>query len=214
MGRRYLLPNGMAIEICALNSSSLETGRQFLAGVGRVNEAAMEDVAVALGWKNTSAESMALRLLMIHHHLALTEDLEPAAGYGRGFGLALDAVRVQRMAAKYGVQLAIHGHKHRSFLWRSSVFELPEHSQTKYFLGDLAIAGGGSAGSIETEGNSNYFNLMNFDSKAVKLSIYRAIKCGQFERIQDWEAPLSMGERKGKLSLGTWTLTKEDGSKS
>src|SRR5215471_18560971 len=109
MGRRFALPSGLIIEVCGINSSSLETGKNFLAGMGRIDEGAFAEVAQRLGW--TTAETLALRLLIIHHHLALTEDLEPAEGYGKGYGLAVDAVRIQRMAAQYGVHLALHGHK-------------------------------------------------------------------------------------------------------
>lgn len=208
MGRRYVFPNGMSLEVCALNSSSLETGKHFLAGVGRVEEAAMEDVANELRWKDTEAGSMAIRLLMVHHHLALTEDLEPAPGYPKGFGLALDAPRILRMAATFGVQLALHGHKHRAFLWRSFVFELPENTKPNYCLGEIAIVGAGSAGSIETEGHSNYFNLFDLQPKALKLDYYRAKNKGRFELMQTWEAPLSVNESSGVLRLGVWELVK------
>jgi 3',5'-cyclic AMP phosphodiesterase CpdA len=203
MGRRFLLPNGISLEICAVNSSALETGKNFLAGIGRIDEAAIETVANRLGW-NASGASMALRILMIHHHLALTEDLESPTGYKRGFGLAIDAVRVQRMAAKLGVQLALHGHKHRAFLWRSFVFELPENAQPNYFLGELAIIGGGSAGSIETEGFSNYFNLLDFEPEKLDLTIYRSRNRGNFDVMQRWFASLTMAEGSGALRLGIW----------
>jgi hypothetical protein len=145
-----------------------------------------------------------MRLLMVHHHLALTEDLEPAAGYLHGFGLALDAVRIQRIAAKHGVQVALHGHKHRAFLWRSFVFELPENTQPNHFVGELAIIGGGSAGSVETEGNSNYFNLMTVTSLGLDLTIYRSRNAGAFERMQSWRGPLSIAKDSGRLDVGLW----------
>ncbi len=201
MGRRFLLSNGIALEVCAVSSSALETGRNFLAGVGRVDEAAIEAVANRLGWRS-AASSMALRILMIHHHLALTEDLEPAAGYPRGFGLAIDSVRVQRLAAKLGVQLALHGHKHRAFVWRSFVFELPEYTTPIYSAGELAIVGGGSAGSTETDGFSNFFNLLDFQPQHLKLTIYRSRQRGNFEAMQSWLAPLTM--KSGRLELGIW----------
>lgn len=206
MGRRYLFPNGLAVEIAALNSSSLETGRNFLAGVGRVNEAAFEDVANAMRWNEHSTSSRALRVLVLHHHLALTEDLEPTTGYQHGFGLALDAVRIQRIAARHGVQLAIHGHKHRAFLWRSHVFELPEHTQPNHYLGEISIIGGGSAGSSETQGNSNYFNLLELNARSLDLSIYRSRDQGAFQEMQRWRASLESSEKTGQLQLGVWEL--------
>ena len=201
MGRRFALPCGLTIEVCALNSSSLETGANFLAGMGRIDEGAFTDVAQKLGW--TSARTLAMRLLVIHHHLALTEDLEPAEGYGKGYGLAIDAVRVQRLAARKGVHLALHGHKHRSFIWRSTVYELPEHAQTQYRLGELSIIGGGSCGSEETDGSSNYFNLMTIDSSGLVLEIFRSIHQGAFGIISRWGAQLSLDD--AGMKLGDWS---------
>lgn len=204
MGRRYVLPSGVVLEIAALNSSSLETGHNFLAGVGRVNEAAFEHVANELRWNDPAMTSKALRMLILHHHLALTENLEPAEGYLKGFGLALDAVRIQRIAARHGVQLALHGHKHRAFLWRSHVFELPEHTQPNHYLGEISIIGGGSAGSSDTEGHSNYFNLLELTARNLNLTIYKSQNEGAFQVMQRWEAPLQTSDLTGQLLLGVW----------
>ncbi len=202
MGRRFALPCGLTIEVCGINSSSLETGKHFLAGMGRIDEGAFVEVAQQLGWANT--QTLALRLLVIHHHLALTEDLEPAEGYGKGYGLAVDAVRIQRMAAQNGVHLALHGHKHRSFIWRSTVYELPEYTRPQYRLGELSIVGGGSAGSTETEGSSNYFNVIGVKSGRLRLDIYRSQHRGAFGIIQEWDAELCLSKESEGLKLSDW----------
>jgi 3',5'-cyclic AMP phosphodiesterase CpdA len=204
MGRRFALPCGLTIEVCGLNSSSLETGKHFLAGMGRIDEGAFAEIAQQLGWANAENQTLALRLLAIHHHLALTEDLEPAEGYGKGYGLAVDAVRIQRLAARKGVHLALHGHKHRSFIWRSTVYELPELTQTQYRLGELSIVGGGSAGSIETDGSSNYFNVLAIESGKLTLQIFRSLHRGAFDLIQEWDAELSLSKASGGIKLGDW----------
>lgn len=201
MGRRFAMPCGVIVEVCALNSSSLETGANFLAGMGRIDEGAFVDVAQRLGWATN--QSLAMRILVIHHHLALTEDLELAEGYGRGYGLAVDAVRVQRLAARKGVHLALHGHKHRSFIWRSTVYELPERAQTQYRLGELSIVGGGSCGSRETDGSSNYFNILMIKPGELRLDIYRSMFQGAFGAISGWSAKLSVESETG-LRLGDW----------
>jgi Calcineurin-like phosphoesterase len=202
MGRRFALPCGLVVEICALNSSALETGKNFLAGMGRIDEGAFADVARKLGW--STAQTLAMRLLVIHHHLALTEDLEPAEGYGRGYGLAVDAVRIQRLSARRGIHLALHGHKHRSFIWRSTVYELPEHAQTQHRLGELSIVGGGSCGSKETEGSSNYFNLIEVKPSSLSLEIFRSTHQGAFDVFSRWRAELSLDGTAG-LKLGDWS---------
>ncbi len=207
MGRRWLLPSGLTLEIAALNSSSLQTGKNFLAGMGRVDQASLEEVRIGLGWPAASdpQPSAALRLLAIHHHLAVTEDIEPDSGFPQGYGMAVDAVRIQRMAAKHRVQLALHGHKHRAFLWRSSVYDLPEHASTNYKLGEVSLIGGGSAGSKETEGVSNYFNLLNFSPAGLDVLMYRARAKGSFERFKTFRAPFGRFDD-GGLKLEDWSV--------
>lgn len=207
MGRRFMLPTGLTLEVAALNSSSLQTGRNFLAGMGRIDEHALEDVSNALDWVD-HAPTMAIRLLALHHHLVLTEDFEPAEGYYRGFGLAVDAPRIQRMAASRGVQLVLHGHKHRAFLWKSGVFNLPEYARQHYRLGELSVIGGGSAGSIEVEANSNYFNVIEFTPEHIGLSLFRSMRTGPFEIFQRWQAPLAL--HRGRLVFGDWDVVKDD----
>lgn len=205
MGRRWLLPSGLTLEIAALNSSALKTGKHFLAGMGRIDEAAFEEVRQGLGWPTASEpqSTAALRMLAVHHHLAVTEDIEPDAGYPHGYGMAVDAVRIQRLSAKHRVQLAVHGHKHRAFLWRSSVYDLPEHASANYKLGEISIVGGGSAGSRETEGDSNYFNLLEFSPAWVEVLMYRARAKGSFEKIKKFRAPLGRFDD-GSLKLEDW----------
>jgi hypothetical protein len=43
MGRRLLLRSGVSVDVVALNSNSLETGKKFLAGMGRVQESAFQE---------------------------------------------------------------------------------------------------------------------------------------------------------------------------
>ncbi|QIO59967.1 MULTISPECIES: metallophosphoesterase family protein [Rhizobium] len=202
MGRRFVLPSGIVIEACALNSSSLATGRKFLAGMGRIDEASFVDVAKELGWSDDEP-SMALRLLVIHHHLAITENVEDPNGFATGYGLAIDAVRVQRMATKRNVQLALHGHKHRAFIWRSTVYGLPEHTQPNHRTGELSIVGGGSAGSSETEAEKNYFNILQVKAGGVGLEIFKSEKRGAFEKMQQFQAPFYM-KPAGGLALAEW----------
>jgi 3',5'-cyclic AMP phosphodiesterase CpdA len=204
MGRRFVLPCGLALEICGVNSSSLEQGKNFLAGMGRVQENSFVGVANELGWKQ--AASLSLRVLALHHHLALTDNLEEASSYSRGFGIAIDAPRIQRLAAQRGVQLVLHGHKHRAFIWRSGVYELPEHAQTSWRLGDLSIVGGGSAGSRETEGKKNYFNVFEAGSDGLTLEIFRAEAAGAFDGIQSWKAGFTLDKDPSRLNLGDWEV--------
>lgn len=202
MGRRFLLPCGLALEICGLNSNSLESGKNFLTGMGRIEEAAFQDIANQLRWSEESGSPFALRLLLTHHHLALTEDLEAAGDYYRGFGIASDAARILRLAAKFGVQLALHGHKHRAFLWRAGVYELPELGSGK--ASQISIVGGGSAGSSETDSHKNYFNLLQVSNCDLKLTIYRAQNAGAFTSMNEWTSRLELGGDPRRMLLSAW----------
>ncbi len=117
MGRRFVFPHGGTVEVCALNSSSLEQGKNFLAGMGRVRPTVFGRVCESLGWME-DGRSLALRILAVHHHLTATEDVESPAEFAKGFGMAIDAKEVLRFAARRGVHLVLHGHRHRVFAWR------------------------------------------------------------------------------------------------
>jgi len=201
MGRRFTLPSGLVLEVCALNSSSLETGPKFLAGMGRIEEAAFADVTKQLGW---AEKNLSFRILAVHHHLVLTENREPESAYYRGYGLAVDAPRVLRMAARNGVHLVLHGHKHRVFVWNSSVYELPEHTHLEWRLGEVGVIGGGSAGSIETASNDNFFNVIRFRGSTLWLDMYRASNAGAFDIMATWRSSLSLDAATGRLSMGEW----------
>ena len=57
---------------------------------------------------------------------------------------------------------------------RIESYDLPEHASTNYKLGEISLIGGGSAGSKETEGASNYFNLLEFSPAGLDVLMYRA----------------------------------------
>lgn len=200
MGRRFVLPSGMVLEVCGVNSSSLETGKDFLAGMGKVDESSLDKIAKQFHWHQSSA---AFRILCIHHHLALTENLEPIKDYYRGYGIAIDAPKTLRTAASNHVQLVLHGHKHRPFVWASSVYELPEHTHQKWALGRVAMLGGGSAGSVETDGKRNYFNLLHLKGNEMQLEMFRSENTSPFELMRTWTASIVL-DSEGRLSLRDW----------
>jgi hypothetical protein len=201
MGRRFLFPHGIVVEVCALNSSSLEQGRNYLAGMGMVRPNVFDDVRTQLGWSDPEG-SFSLRILVLHHHLTATEDVEDPAEFTKGFGMAIDAKRILRDAARYGVHLVLHGHRHRVFIWREGVYQLPDQTQPQWRLGDVSILGGGSAGSSSVEAGHNYFNLVSISSERVLAKVYRSSKGGAFQPMGEWKANLAM--RGDRLMLEDW----------
>jgi predicted phosphodiesterase len=201
MGRRFVFANGAVVEICALNSSSLEQGANFLAGMGRIEPHAFDLVSSGLDWKRTP-NSLALRMLVVHHHVTATEDVEDPAEFYKGFGMAIDAKQTLRAAARAGVQLVLHGHRHRAFVWTEGIYELPEHTQTTWDLGRIAVLGAGSAGSKDVESDSHFVNLLKIDRGAMTVDMYRSTKRAAFERMQTWTAAFDLAA--GRLVLDPW----------
>lgn len=199
------MPNGVVVEIIGLNSSSLETGKHFLAGMGRIEEHSFMIGAEALGW-HPETPSRALRILAVHHHLMLTENVEPIAGYLGGFGIAIDGPRILRLAAQHGVQLVVHGHKHRAFLWNSSVFELPEDTAKECLNRHIAILGGGSAGSTDRPNERNYFSVLRVDPDRLYYDLFQSEKGGAFKDIGTWSAKIDVSQS-GHTTLLSWSKT-------
>lgn len=215
MGRRYVFPHGGMVEIGAVNSSSLEQGKNFLAGMGRVRGGGFDELAGVLAW-NEKSTSHALRILGLHHHVATTEDVEDPAEYYKGFGMAIDAKNTQRLCARSGVHMIVHGHRHRAFIGRVSVCELPEESNDRWTLGNVSIVGGGSAGSTEVVAKSNYFSLITVSPDGVSVGFYRSKDAERFDKTpaSTWTAPVNL--QAGRLVLGDWShqLGKNSNSES
>ena len=202
MGRRYVLAGTFVVDVCGLNSTSLATGKNFLAGIGRIEQSAFENVKEGLGW--TTDAGLALRLLILHHHLVPIENRTPAEEYYRGFGMAIDAPRIQRLAANAGVRMAIHGHRHQPFIWQSDVYELPNVDLTGASLGKMTIIGGGTAGSIDTPDQFVHFNLFRLSSDSIELLPFRSQSMGIFDPAPAWRAPLLLDGTPRRLSIGNW----------
>jgi 3',5'-cyclic AMP phosphodiesterase CpdA len=203
MGRRFLFHNGVVVDVCALNSSALAQGKNFLAGMGQVPHGALDRIARDLGWTKPGAS---LRLLAMHHHLIPTEDVEDPAEFNRGFGMANDAQSTFRSAANLGVSLILHGHRHRPFVWRSAAYALPNHVKpdSKWELGEVNILGCGSTGSTSVPTGANYFNVLTPEHHRLRLSFYEAPQNSQFQRMSSWIAKLHLGDE--GLRASPWVI--------
>lgn len=205
MARRFVCPNGVCLELGALNTSALEQGKHWLAGMGRVADGALADVASTLGWSD--GPTAALRMLVLHHHLTATEDVQRPTEFERGFGMAADARKTLREAARHRVALALHGHRHRPFLGGEDVYGELEATAPRWALGHVGIVGAGSAGSTSVDKNDNYFNLLELHPNRIDLTMYRADSPeqtrGEFRVMANWSAPLEF--ETGSPRLGAWT---------
>ena len=99
-----------------------------------------------------------------------------------------------RKAARYGVALALHGHRHRSFIWKSTVYEAPEELHADPKCGELTILGAGSAGSVAADGEArSFFNVIEPSPHRLSIELYQAKRDEEvFARISTMEAPLQL----------------------
>lgn len=208
MGRRFVLPGGYLVDVCGLNSSSLETGRKYLAGMGRVTPGAFATVRASLGWR-CDERSHALRVVALHHHVTNTEDVEDPREYYTGFGMAVDAKQILRDAAGCGVQLLLHGHRHRQFVWGSDVYNLPEFTNGRWKLGRVAILGAGSAGSTDVDPRAHFFNLITINGGSLIVEMFKSTNCSEFKCVSTWTADCAIGP--DGFSLGDWNWVTPEG---
>jgi calcineurin-like phosphoesterase family protein len=201
MGRRYVMPHGRVIEIAALNSCRLAQSSVYLPGMGSIGPTALNSVAAELGW-NQGDPTPALRIVALHHHVRQVERVLPPEEYDRGFGLAIDAPEMMRSAARFGVRLVLHGHRHVPFLWREEVFDTRDTIQMGS-IARVAICGGGSAGSTETDGKRNYFNVIDVATDAITVMQFMAQNGRAFERTSTCVAQVESFN--GAMELGPWT---------
>jgi 3',5'-cyclic AMP phosphodiesterase CpdA len=205
MARRFVSPNGLSVEMGGLNSSSLEQGPSWFAGMGRVEDGAFEEIAKTFGWA-PSSPSLALRVLVHHHHLGPTEDVLPLGEYEHGFGMASDAKKTLRNAARHGVQLVLHGHRHQPYIGAEQVYAELERTENPWALGRVGLIGAGSAGSTSVHGGENWFNIIDLHTSRLDLAMYRAVTSnhsrGAFRAVHHWTASLNTDA--GRLLLGDW----------
>jgi hypothetical protein len=116
---------------------------------------------------------------------------------------------VLRNAAKNGVHLLLHGHRHRVFVWNEGVFARPEFNEPEWSLGEVAIVGGGSVGSTAVDGGRNFFNLFQLKPEEIRLTMFRSTNAAQFEIMTTWSGAL--GHANGRLALSDWTVVPNAG---
>jgi len=117
-GRKFLMAGCVPVEIVALNSSYLEQKKGWFQGHGFVGDDQLRHAASEMGWVGGGAPRP-FRILVLHHHLMpVTFRSQPMGGYS--YSVVLDAEAVVEWVVKYGVDLVLHGHMHRSFVARVS----------------------------------------------------------------------------------------------
>jgi 3',5'-cyclic AMP phosphodiesterase CpdA len=175
IARRFFVHGGPPLDVVGFNSSSLQQVKGKFQGMGRIPEAHYEEVAQLMRWSPNAGERRPAvrRLVLTHHHLLPVVSLENPTNSERGFGIALDAGHQLRLAAKYGVDLVLHGHQHEPFAgyFRAAQLMGPDGDHKRGAL----VLGGGSAGVRDEDlGPIKYrcFGLLDVDYDVIRYRLF------------------------------------------
>ena len=157
VGRRFLLQNKLPIEIIGLNSNILQQDEKFR-GLGFVGPDQLELIANKMKWNDKSESNYTYRIMVLHHHLYPVDwSQEPKKDFT--YSTCLDSGMILSFAAKYKIDLIVHGHRHQ---WNF----IQTTGRTDEDLYTLNILGLGSAGSTDV-GNAvgNNIGVLDFSEE-------------------------------------------------
>lgn len=147
MGRRFILPNGMIVELLGLNSQRLQLIEDLFPNYSYVSEEQFSEAAESFNW-NRDQDTAHYRIVGMHSHLLpvvpkLEPDIRPK------YPQTLDAANILQKAANYNVDLMITSHRHQPF---SSTIKRGQIASDKINK-PIGIHGTGTAGSNEDQGS-------------------------------------------------------------
>jgi len=174
-GRRMLLANAYPIEIVSLNSVHLQQTAKSFQGFGYVGQPQLNFVAKQYDWDKEVSGRRPFRIVMLHHHLVPVTRME-SPGLDRSYSLTLDAEAVMQWAARYRVDLVLHGHMHQPSCVRvTRPVDFVRSDQPLEKWPSLFVCGLGSSGvKVDHLGdfNKNTFGVLRFQGQELKVSIY------------------------------------------
>lgn len=112
MGKKLLVNGQRALDICFLNSNTLEQYKSLFQGSGFIGENQRADAAKKMGWKQPKAYG-ALRVVVLHHNLLPVEYSRiPYLGSQMG-SVVYDSQATLKWCYEHQVDVILHGHTHQ-----------------------------------------------------------------------------------------------------
>jgi 3',5'-cyclic AMP phosphodiesterase CpdA len=177
-GRRFLIGNGIVVEVASLNSSLLGQIEGVFQGHGYLSDAQLEFVANELGWRRGRLSApRAMRIVVLHHHVLpiLYRDVPV---YERQASLVYDAGALGRWLAQWEVDLVLHGHMHDPAAVKTSRLygEVADSIEWR----EVVVAALGSTG-VEvghTADGRNSYGILKFGRTSLSLEIRQISRRG------------------------------------
>ncbi|WP_165727547.1 metallophosphoesterase [Pseudoalteromonas sp. 31A1] len=112
MGKKLLVNGQRALDICFLNSNTLEQYKSLFQGTGFIGENQRTDALSKMGWKQPKAYG-ALRVVVLHHNLLPVEYSKvPYLGAQMG-SVVYDSQATLKWCYEHQVDVILHGHTHQ-----------------------------------------------------------------------------------------------------
>ncbi|HBN6280110.1 calcineurin phosphoesterase [Vibrio parahaemolyticus] len=164
MGRKFLANEQRPVDICMLNSNTVQQYRDIYQGHGFVGEEQRADAKTKMGWDKPKSFGT-VRIVSLHHNL-LPVEYGNIPVYGHSSNLIYDAQATIQWCMENDVDVVLHGHTHQT-----SYMKLSQDIQGT--MKNLWIVGLGSTGASHNHlvpGHTNQFGVLDFSKQFVQIT--------------------------------------------
>jgi hypothetical protein len=172
MGRKFLVNGQRPIDICFLNSNSLEQYKNIFQGNGFIGEKQRSDAAKQMGWDFPKAYG-AIRIVVLHHNLLPVEYSRiPYVGSSPG-SVVYDAQATLKWCYDKGVDVIFHGHTHQRSLMK--IEDRTKNNTTR----QVWLVGLGSTSvhpSHLVHGHLNQLAELDFSDRYISIQFYNILE--------------------------------------
>ncbi|NOH43428.1 hypothetical protein F0259_06320 [Vibrio cyclitrophicus] len=166
MGRKFLVNEQRPVDICMLNSNTVQQYKDVYQGHGFVGVEQRDHAKKMMGWDKPKAFG-AVRIVSLHHNL-LPVEYGTLPIYGHTSNLVYDAQATIQWCMENDVDVVLHGHTHQR-----SQMKLSQKVDGK--MKDLWVIGLGSSGASHNHlvpGHSNQFATLDFSSRFIAVNFF------------------------------------------
>lgn len=173
MGKKFLVAGQRSVEICFLNSNSLQQHSFSFQGHGFVGRKQMEHAEKEMGWgKQNNKIYGGTRIVVLHHNLLpVTYSLDTYIG--EQTSMVYDSKAIITWCYDNDVDIIIHGHTHER-----SINKLSQYKDNNTNPKSVWVIGLGSTGAHHSHlvpGTENEFAEFDFSNEVIELT-FRKIK--------------------------------------
>ncbi len=169
MGRKFLMNGQRPVDICMLNSNTVQQYRDVYQGHGFIGADQRANAKTMMGWDQPKSYG-AVRIVSLHHNL-LPVEYGTIPTYGHSSNLVYDAQATIKWCMENNVDVVLHGHTHQR-----SQMKLSQKIGNE--LKELWIVGIGSTGASHNHlvsGHTNQFATLDFSQRFIRINFFNII---------------------------------------